>query len=356
MRAAWGRVVSCIGFVMLATISHGQDVREIQAREALRADERLFAYFARFREALASRVGGDPWLTMLKVSENEAEALVHDAAGGAAKHVIFQEGRWIDPVPERRLAPWGRAPSAAAQAFRLSSVDEAQWRAKIKAYRANHPRDFLMGVSVGYFGTPYDRVMVDVQVLSMSGGPSSLTFDMKGEGADVNAAIADVRKAGEAAKQREEAAQASASKRNLLAEMPRLIEDFRRDVGPAKLMAVWVRRQRATLIQADGTMFDYDRRRFVRRAEPYRQSFLCSEGFDDREVDWTALHPLVDRAFRSRGNLGEEDKPFAEITVERPRSHERGCRALEIEVKFTNYRPPWPYVTFDAQGRQLRMR
>ena len=354
MRAT-GRV-GLLALAFLASALQAQDVREIQAREALRADERLFAYFARFREALASRVGADPWLTMLRVGENEAEALVHEAPGAPAKHVIYQEGRWIDPKPERKLAPWGRAPNAAAQTFRLSSAGEAQWRAKIKAHRAAYPRDFLMAISVGWFGTPYDRIMADIQIVSMSGGPSSLTFDRKGDAVDVQSAIVDLRKQGDAGQKREEAAAAAAAKRDLLAEMPRLIADFRRDVGPAKLMAVWVRRQRATLIQADGTMFDYDRRRFSKRADPYNQSFLCSEGFDDRDVDWAALHGLIDRALRVRGNLGEEDKPFAEITVERPRVHEGGCRDLAIEVKFTNYRPPWPYVTFDRQGRTLRMR
>ena len=45
-------------------------------------------------------------------------------------------------------------------------------------------------------------------------------------------------------------------------------------------------------------------------------------------------------------NLDEEDRDHAEISVERPRE----CEPTEIEVKFTNYKSPYPYASFDARG------
>ena len=52
------------------------------------------------------------------------------------------------------------------------------------------------------------------------------------------------------------------------------------------------------------------------------------------------------------GNLDEEDRDHAEISVERPRE----CAPTEIEVKFTNYKSPYPYASFDAQGRLKKVR
>jgi hypothetical protein len=56
------------------------DVAAIQAREARNADARTLAALERFRAALVKRFGGDPGLTMLKISESEGEALVVRAA------------------------------------------------------------------------------------------------------------------------------------------------------------------------------------------------------------------------------------------------------------------------------------
>ena len=51
-------------------------------------------------------------------------------------------------------------------------------------------------------------------------------------------------------------------------------------------------------------------------------------------------------------NLDEEDRDHARIDVER----RRGCAPTTIEVKFTNYKTPWPFAIFDAGGRLVRAR
>ena len=78
--------------------------------------------------------------------------------------------------------------------------------------------------------------------------------------------------------------------------------------------------------------------------------WLCTDGFDDREIDWT-FAGLVEKALLAR-NLDDEDRDHAEIAVERPRE----CAPTTIEVKFTNYKSPYPHVTFDARGRLLKAR
>jgi hypothetical protein len=119
-----------------------------------------------------------------------------------------------------------------------------------------------------------------------------------------------------------------------------------------RLMGVWIAPKRITFIQADRAIVDYDRRgTFTRRKDPYDQIWLCTEGFDDAEIDWSGFPTLIEKALLAR-NLDEEDRAHAEIAVERPRE----CAPTEIEVKFTNYKTPWPYVKFDAKGRLTRAR
>ena len=61
--------------------------------------------------------------------------------------------------------------------------------------------------------------------------------------------------------QRKDAAEAkAAAKRDLRNEIPAVLALFRREVGPARLMAVWIAKDRITFIQADRAIFDYDRR------------------------------------------------------------------------------------------------
>ena len=184
---------------------------------------------------------------------------------------------------------------------------------------------------------------------------SAIAFDLKtGQALDVDAAIADVRAKRDAAQRKEMAEQKAAAQRNLRDEITAVLAQFRREMGPARLMAVWITRTRITFIQADRTIFDYDRRgTFTRRKDPYDQSWLCTEGFDDREIDWGNLTPLIDKAILA-ANLDDEDRDHAVINVERPSPSK--CEPTKIEVQFTNYKTPWPWVSFDAKGRLVRAR
>jgi hypothetical protein len=332
--------------------SQSQDVKAIQAREALRSDERLLAYHERFRAALVEKAGPDPLLSALVVSENEAQALVHASPAAAAEHVIWQEGKWVS-TDGRQLKPWSPdAPASVAQ-FRLSAVPDRLVRERIKAYRGQPGRatDFVSTVRVGFFGPPFDRTIVELQVASMTSGLGSAQYDLaSGESLDVVGAIKEARAARETQARKDAEELREARKRNLVKEAPEVLGAFRRDVGDARLMAVYIKRHEVTFVQADRAMVDYDPRgRFARRDKPYDREWLCTQGFDDREVDWASFPALVQKALLARG-LDEEDREHAEIDVERPRD----CKPINLEIRFTNYKLPQPSVSFDASGRVKR--
>ena len=207
--------------LLVATVANAQapDVRAIQAREAQKTDERTLAYFARFKAALVDRFGGDPLLTMLVFSENEGSALVHTNAVAPAQHVIFQEGKWIG-TDGRQLKPWVPGADPEVARFRLSRITEAFVRERFRAHRAQPDRasDHLSPVQVGYFGKPFDRLVLEMQVLSLSRyGLSSRVFDLaSGAALDVDKAIADART------QRAEAERKTAAEANAVAQRNRV--------------------------------------------------------------------------------------------------------------------------------------
>ena len=345
-----GEVAVTLVMLVAATVAQAQDVRAIQIQEAQKSDERTIAYLGRFRAALTEKFGNDPLLSMLVFSENEGTALVHAKPAGPAQFVIFQEGKWLG-TDGRELKAWAPNADPAVAQFRLSKVTDTFVRERFRAHRAQSARatDHLGPVKVGYFGKPFDRLILEYQVLSMTRfGFSAAAFDLAtGAPLDVNAAIADARTQRTEAARKDEIEAKAAAKRDLRKEVPATLALFRREVGPAKLMAVWIAKDKITFVQADKAIVDYDRRgRFAKRSEPYHQIWLCTEGFDDREIDWSGFAPLVEKALLA-GNLDEEDRDHAEFAVERPRE----CAPTKIEIKFTNYKAPQPYVTFDAAGR-----
>ena len=188
--------------------------------------------------------------------------------------------------------------------------------------------------------------------MTTSNGPgfglSAAAFDLAtGAPLDVNAAIAGARSK-RAESDRTEALEAKrAAQRNLVKEVPSSLALFRREIGPARLMAMWIARDRITFVQADKTIVDYDpRNRFTKRAERYDGIWLCTQGFDDREIDWSGFAGLIEKAMLAR-NLDEEDREHAQIAIERPRE----CAPTKVQIKFMNYKAPQPSVSFDAAGR-----
>jgi hypothetical protein len=343
--------------VALAAGAAGQDTRTIQVREAQRTDERTFAYYGQFRAALVARFGADPLLSMLKFDEQEGQALVHATADGPAEHVIFQTGKWIS-ADGRELKPWAPGADPSAARFRLSAVREAMLRDKFKAYRTQPAKaaDNLGPVTVGYFGNPFNRMVLEIGVASMAPGAfrmSVVAYDFAtGAPLDVDAAVAQVKAQREAEQAKRTAARKEAEKRDLRTEVPSVLAAYRRDVGGSRLMGMWIARDKITLIQADGVMTDYERMgAFRKRDGRYDSAWMCREGFDERDIDWAGFPTLVEKALLA-GNLDEEDRDEAEFAVERPRE----CEPVTIEVKFTNYKSPYPYSVFDARGRLVRTR
>jgi hypothetical protein len=339
----------------LATAAGAQDTRSIQIREALRTDDRTFAYFAQFKAALIARFGADPLLSKLKFNEQEGEALVHASPGAPAEHVIFQAGKWIS-TDGRQLKPWAPDADPAVARFRLSAVREQWLRDRFKAHRskAANAADYLSPITVGYFGNPFNRTIVEISVVSMASQAfrmSAIAFDFAtGQQLDVEGAIAQVKAQREAEQAKRASARKEAEKRDLRQEVPAVLAAYRQDVGAGRLMGIWIDRRQITFIQTDGSMTDYDRMgAFAKRSRNYDSIWLCREGFDEREIDWASFPTLVEKAMLA-GNLDEEDRPHAAFNVERPRE----CGPVTIEVKFTNYKSPQPYSVFDARGRLVR--
>src|SRR4030095_3020681 len=241
-----------------------QDTRTIQIREAQRTDDRTFAYFAQFKAALIARFGADPVLSMLKFDEQEGQALVHASPTGPAEHVIFQTGKWIS-TDGRQLKAWAPDAEPSVARFRLSAVREAWLRDKFKAHRAQAAKaaDYLSPVTIGYFGNPFNRMMVEIGVVSMATSAfkmSVIAFDFTtGQQLDVDAAIAQVKSQREAEQAKRTAARQEAEKRDPRKEVPAVLAAYRRDIGTARLMGIWIERDTITLIQSDGMMTDYDR-------------------------------------------------------------------------------------------------
>ena len=332
-----------------------QDARAIQVSEARKADDRTLAYFYTFRAALVAKFGGDPLLSKLVWSEVEGEALVHASAGTPAEFVIYQTGQWI-PTAGRQLKPWAPDADPSVSQFRLSAVTDKFVRERFRAHRtkASQATDNLGPVTVGYFGAPFNRLILEYQVASMStAGLTMASFDLAtGAPLDVTGAMAAAHAQREEARRTEFEAEKAARQRNLVKEVPATLALFRKDIGPARLVAVWIKRDKFTFVQGDKVIVDYDQRgRFSRRPGAFDSVWLCTGGFDDREVDWNNFAALIEAAMRAR-NLDEEDRDYAEIAIERPRD----CVPTTIEIKFGNYKSPQPRVTFDAAGRLVKAR
>ena len=61
-------------------------------------------------------------------------------------------------------------------------------------------------------------------------------------------------------------------------------------------MGIWIARDKITLIQGDGVMTDYERMgAFRKRDSKYDSVWMCREGFDERDVDWSGFPTLVER-------------------------------------------------------------
>ena len=347
------RVVAWL-LIAFATAAAAQDTRTIQIREAARTDDRTFAYFAQFKAALIARFGADPLLSMLKFDEQEGQALVHATPTGPAEHVIFQTGKWIS-TDGRQFRAWAPDAEPAVARFRLSAVREAMLRDRFKAHRAQPSKaaDHLSPVTIGYFGTPFNRMIVEVSVVSTGSSfkMSVIAFDFAtGQQLDVEAAIAQVKAQREAEQVKRTAARKEAEKRDLRNEVSTVVAAYRRDVGAARLMAIRIARDQITFIQGDGDITDYDRLgAFKKRPNKYDSVFLCRDGFDEREIDWSGFPTLVEKAMLAR-SLDEEDRDHAAFSVERPRE----CEPMVIEVRFTNYKSPQPTAVFDARGRLVK--
>jgi hypothetical protein len=199
-------------------------------------------------------------------------------------------------------------------------------------------------------------MIVEISVVSMASSAfkmSVIAFDFTtGQQLDVDAG----NRAGQGAA-RGRAGQAhrraqGSGEAGLRKEVPAVLAAYRRDVGTARLMGIWIANDKITFIQSDGVMTDYDRMgAFTKRDSKYDSIWMCRDGFDERDIDWGGFPTLVEKAMLA-GNLDEEDRDHAEFKVERPRE----CEPVTIEVQFANYKSPKPYSVFDARGRLVRSR
>jgi len=330
-----------LGFAIAASAAaQAPDVAAIQAREARNADARTLAALERFRQALAARFGGDPMLTMLEASESEQTALVLASHGSAPAFVIWRGDRWIG-TENRRLEPWAKADVAAANAFPLSSVRAASFRAWQDAWRKSPGKatDFVTGYAMG-FDPAAGRVVVRATVGSMTTGRLGRhAFDpATGRAATIVAAAPPPPP--KAAPKRSD---------DLRNDAAPALASLRKEVPAARLGSVRISRREIEFILADRSTWRFDDTHTLKPGARYDGSFLCEQGWLEGDVDWAKLGELPRSGVLAAG-LDDEDAKHARFVIDRPRD----CGGLAIEVVYDNYRVPQPWARFDPRGRFLR--
>lgn len=347
-RAARIVIVAAIAGVAAAMVApaHAQapapsaaEVAAIQAREARNADARTLASLERFRAALVARFGADPRIVMLAFDEQEGSALVA-RAGAAPEYVIRQGDAWISTA-NRRLAPWAPPELANANAFPLSSLHAAPIRAWLDGWRKTPGRanDFVTDYQVGY-DPAAGRVLVRARIGSMTSfGITQHSFDPASGQAVVVAAAAPP------ARPKAPPVKSTDSRRDVAAALAAL----RREVPTARLASMRIERRGIEFTLADRTTWTFDGTHMLVAGRRYEGSFHCDRGWMESEVDWTKLASLPRNGVLAAG-LDDEDEAHARFRIDRPSD----CGPLAIEVTYTNYQIPQPWVRFDPQGAFLR--
>jgi len=345
--AARSAIASALaGLAFAAVVAHAQapapsaaEVAAIQAREARNADARSLASLERFRAALVARFGADPRIVMFAFDEQEGSALVA-RAGAAPEYVIRQGDAWI-ATANRRLAPWASPEVANANAFPLSSVRAASIRAWIDGWRKAPGRanDFVTHYQVGY-DPAAGRVLVRAQVGSMTAfGLSQHAFD-PADGQPVVIAAASP-----PARPKVPPVKSTDSRRDVAAALAAL----RREVPTARLASMRIERRGIEFTLVDRATWTFDGTQVLVASRRYEGSFHCDRGWMESEVDWTKLASLPRNGVLAAG-LDDEDEAHARFRIDRPGD----CGPLAIEVTYTNYQVPQPWVRFDPQGAFLR--
>jgi hypothetical protein len=316
------------------------DVAAIQAREARNADERTLAALERFRRALVERYGGDARLAMLEFGESEAAALVLASPGAAPAFVIWRGDRFVG-TGHRKFVPWASPEVAAANAFAVSSVRAASFRTWQDAWRRSpgQATDFMMKYEVGY-DPAAGRVVVRATVGSLTTGRMTEQRFDPASGAPIAIAAAAPAPAPKAAPRRSD---------DLRADVALALAALRREVPATRLGSVRVARREIAFTLADRSTWRFDAAHALVPGPRYDGAFLCEQGWDEGEVDWTKLGALPRNGVLAAG-LDDGDERHARFVIDRPRD----CGSLVIEVFYDNYRPPQPWARFDPQGRFLR--
>ena len=217
-------------------------------------------------------------------------------------------------------------------------------REKFKAHRAQPAKaaDHLSPVTIGYFGTPFNRMIVEISVISMGASfkMSAIAFDLKtGQALDVDAAIAQVQgaargRAGASAPPREGSGEARPAQRS--SGGARRVSAA--TSGPARLWPSGSRATRSPSSRPTATSPTTTAAARSRSApSKYDSVFLCRDGFDEREIDWAGF-PRSSRRRCSPRNLDEEDRDHAAFNVERParvRADDDRGQVHELQVAAT---------------------
>jgi hypothetical protein len=338
----------------------GQD--DLLYREALKADQRMYDNLQAFAKALRARLGSEPKLSALEVSENTGSALVRNDDGNT-RSFQFVEGKLSEP-DHSPLHDEGPKDRAIADRFTFDAIDLNKVRAALKAQRARpgHFGDTAPELAVRY-RTIAGHWMLTVQVGSMAiGGLDLVSYDFRtGEAIDLKG-IVDKRNAEvEAHNQRiraQEKAYEDEQKRlatiNMLGLGGEALQALSREVGSTPYLrnvVIEVEQIRLTVLdpreRGETVTFRYNRAKKLSRMEKREvQITKCEEPFPADEFSWSLVPQLVEQAFVA---IGVERSAEIRVDVERPNK----CGPVHAQVSLEkNNTINGAY--FDRSGRLYR--
>ncbi len=348
---------------LLASVAHAGPQDDLLLREALNADQRMYANFQAFAKALRAAVGGEPKLSALEVSENTGSALVR-ADDGSTRSFSFVEGKLSEPGPNplRDETPPDQQLSGR---FTFADIDLNKVRAALKTQRARpgHIGDTAPELWVRY-RTVVGRWIVGIQLGSMAiAGLDLVSYDFRtGEAVDLKG-IVDKRNAEiEANNVRVRAQQAAfdaEQKRlatiNMLGLGAEAVAAISREVGVPfyfRNVVVEVEQIRLTFLdpRAHGQLvtYRYSRDKTLKRTDKGESQITrCEEPFPVEEFPWSTVPQLVEQAFVA---LGVDRDADIRVDIERPNK----CGPVHAQVSLEkSNRINGAY--FDRGGRIIRV-
>ena len=360
-----------VSFLLLGAAAVGaQTTADIQRREALRSDDRMYADFRAFAAALRAAVNGEPRMSLLEVSENTAFAIVR-ADDGSVRQFSWVEGKLSDPATSLRKDEATDA-EAMANRFTFADVDLEHVRAALRTHRAQPGRfgDSAPELRVGY-NRLTQRWLVIIQLGSLAfmgldaiaydlktGAPFDLMAVVRKRNAEVeahNRRVDEQRKANDVIRAQRQAEEERLAKIRMYPNGRPAYESLVRELGrEPHLKNVVLNEVEVNLTlwdeRANNMLVTYtlDRNMDLRRASEVQKDLTgCDRHYTGSEVDWEKIPFLIDVAYSV---LGITPGAGVRVDVERPERCGPVQTQVSVQVGNSAVRSAW----FDGAGRLVR--